>query len=447
VWYPDWAPSESNRHAPSDDRAEAARLFEAVVEAIEHLVPRVEVAEPGLAYVPVGGAVRYYGGEEALVTKVAEVIAPGGRLGLADGPFAARCAAEQAHDDLPRIVEDTASFLADLDVGTVGSDELAETFRWLGVTTLKDLAELPREAVASRFGNLGLAAHRLATGEDRVPLPRAIPPHYAVESLHHEEPLGMADQVAFVTRGLAVRLLGRLTDDGISPFRVLVEVESADGTVRQRTWRSTDPFTEHALAERVWWQVRAWMDTPGGIPGGVVRILLDPSDLSDEGRQLALLEQVDRDGEAVWQEVHVGRHDAERALSRAQARVWPDAVLQGARRGGRMPHEQVEWYPWGDQPPVPGPEAPWPGQIPAPSPALVSAAPPAVEVEWDGGMPVRIRLGTRWEPVLSWSGPWRMTGRWWHGEQPADRYQIVTSAGAVLCLVREGKTYLTGVYD
>ena len=31
--------------------------------------------------------------------------------------------------------------------------------------------------------------------------------------------------------------------------------------------------------------------------------------------------------------------------------------------------------------------------------------------------------------------------------EPADRYQLVTSAGAFLCEVQEGATYLIGVYD
>jgi hypothetical protein len=38
-------------------------------------------------------------------------------------------------------------------------------------------------------------------------------------------------------------------------------------------------------------------------------------------------------------------------------------------------------------------------------------------------------------------------GAWWKGEPAADRYQIVTSAGAFLVLVREGRTFLAGVYD
>jgi protein ImuB len=93
------------------------------------------------------------------------------------------------------------------------------------------------------------------------------------------------------------------------------------------------------------------------------------------------------------------------------------------------------------------PAAPWPGRLPGPSPALVPPEPRPFEVEWDGGMPARVRLGSRWEPVLSWAGPWRKVGRWWEGEGPADRYQIVTSAGAFLCEVREARTFLLGVYD
>ena len=426
------------------DRGEEARRFERVVSAIEDAVPRVEVGEPGLAYVPVGGAVRYYGTESQVAARVLDLIPPGAKIGLADGIFAARRAAEQA-GEAPLMIEDTASFLADLEIEALGPGELVETFRWLGVTTLGALADLPRPAIASRFGQEGLAAHRLSCGEDRMPSPRSIPSETAVSSVHTDEPLTNTDQVAFVTRSLAVEMLSALRSMRVSPYRVEVQVEAADGSTRSRVWRSVDPFDDQALSERVWWQLRAWMDTPGGVPGGLVRIRLDPSDLSDEGRQLPLLEQVG----SGWQEVDEGRHDVDRALQRVQALVGPDAVLQALPQGGRMPHDQVHWFPWGEEPgPAErDPDAPWPGRVPSPSPALVSASPPLLEVEWDGGMPVRVRMGTRWETVLGWSGPWRMTGRWWRGEKPVDRYQMVTSLGAVLCVVADGKAYLAGVYD
>ena len=114
-----------------------------------------------------------------------------------------------------------------------------------------------------------------------------------------------------------------------------------------------------------------------------------------------------------------------------------------------MPQEQVSWSRWGE-PPVSeqrDPSAPWPGSTPSPSPALVPSRLQPLEVEWEEGMPSRVRLATRWEPVLSWSGPWRLTGRWWTGERDADRYQLVTSVGALLCVVAEGRAYLAGIYD
>ncbi|HSM45801.1 MAG TPA: hypothetical protein VK969_12360, partial [Acidimicrobiia bacterium] len=56
------------------DVGEEARRFESVVTLVEDLVPRVEVVSPGLMFVPVAGAVRYYGGEEELAKRVSHAI-------------------------------------------------------------------------------------------------------------------------------------------------------------------------------------------------------------------------------------------------------------------------------------------------------------------------------------------------------------------------------------
>ena len=58
-----------------------------------------------------------------------------------------------------------------------------------------------------------------------------------------------------------------------------------------------------------------------------------------------------------------------------------------------------------------------------------------------------MRLSTRWEPVLAWAGPWRRLGKWWAEEKPSALYQIVTSAGAMLCRVTGDRTSVVGVYD
>jgi protein ImuB len=420
----------------SDPGAEAV-AFEPVAAAIEAVVPAMEMAAPGMVYLPIAGAVRYYRSEARVVAAVVAAvdrIAPGGRFGLADGPFAARMAAERAGDG-PLIVTDTAAFLAGIDVAALGVEELAATFRWLGIGTLGGLAALPRPAVASRFGPAGLEAHRIASGEDRIVLPRPIRDAVMVEA-GFDPPLDDLERAAFAARALAARLLEAVAPSGAMPHRVEVEVEAASGMVRTRTWRSAHPFAEVELAERVRWQLRAWIES-GGVPGGVVRLRLVPADLSDRGRQLRLDEDA------------TSELDASRALGRAQGLVGPDAVVQAAPQGGRDPGERVQWRRWGEpaESATLDPHAPWPGRYPAPSPSLVPPQPRPFEVEWDGGFPVRVRLGSRWEPVLGWAGPWRRTGRWWEGEPAADRYQVVTSAGAFLCEVREGRSWLVGVYD
>ena len=426
---------------PRDLGAET-RLFEPVLASFEELIPRVEVVEPGLVLVAIEGAVRYYGGEEILVDKVVGLAGPEARIGVADGPFAARWAARSAAAG-PCVVDDEVLFLQGLDIAAIGREEMIDTFRWLGLGTLGALAELPREAVASRFGNEGLWAHRLASGEDRPVNPRTIPSHLAVEA-HYDDPLETLDQVAFSARALSTRLMNGLRREGLAPYRIEIEAESAQGKVRQRVWRSTDPFLEASLTERVWWQLRAWIEQEE-VAGGLVRLRLDPSDLSGAGRQLALLEAV---GEG-WEGYDSTRPDAERALARAQALVGPDAVLQARRQGGRVPVEQVHWFRFGEEPGQPERDldAPWPGATPGPAPCLVPPQPVSIDVEWDEGLPTRIRLGSRWEPVLNWAGPWRLLGRWWRGEGVGDRYQIVTSAGAFLIVVDGARSFLCGIYD
>ena len=411
--------------------------FEEVVRAIEEVVPRVEMAEPGLAFVPVGGAIRYYGGEVPLterITKELEAVAgPGWRMGLAAGPFAARRAAQIA--DPIHLVEDDAEFLAGIDLSAAAPEELTSTFRWLGVTTLGELARLPRPAILSRFGPAGLEVHRIASGEDRSPMPR-LPPSDAVFEERFDPPLEALEQAGFAARSLAAQLVGALAPSGAAPHRVEVECESATGVVLNRTWRSMDPFDEATLAERMWWQLRAWTES-GGVPGGLARLQVSPADLSDQGRQLALHEDA------------VSEAEVARSFARAQALLGPDAVLQAKPQGGRSPGERVQWYRWGEEPASNSrdPSAPWPGRTPEPSPALVPPEPPHLEVEWDAGVPTRVRLGSRWVPVLSWAGPWRLMGRWWEGGSHVDRYQLVTSAGAFLCEVQGDRTVLAGVYD
>ena len=423
-----------------DAAIEMAR-FEPIVETLEALVPRVEIIAPGHAVVAISGAITYYGGERALVERVdKELRRHGGthRIGVALGPFAAHQAALRAPDGHPvYLVEDDAAFLRGLDVSTLDRDDLVATFRWLGIHTLGEVAELPLDAVTARFGRLGVEAHHLATGVHSTVDPRSIPQDPTV-SMAFDPPIIDMERAAFAARDLARRLVERLDPHGVAAHRVVVRATAADGTEHTRTWRSADPFSDNALAERIRWQLRAWIDgVSAGIRGGLATLDLIPSELSGAGRQLALAEDP------------VGFEETQRALMEVQALAGTDNVLIASEQGGRDPAERIRWSRWGKTPEAPtrDPGAPWPGRIPGPEPALVPPEAIPFSVRFADGIPEQVRLRARWEPVLSWAGPWRAVGRWWDGEASADRYQIVTSVGAYLCEVREGRTYLLGVYD
>lgn len=417
-----------------DVPAELAR-FEPVVRSIEDLVPMVEVADPGLIFIDIAGALAFYGGEGELVELIAKTIdtreLP--RMGVANSPFAARRAAGVAAPGEIHAVVDDAVFLTDVAIDSLTNQDLVAVFRWLGVTTLGQLSQLPRDAVVSRFGLEGLRAHQLASGQDRSTLPRQIPTDLFVER-RFEEPLELIEQVGFAARATSAELVEKLRQSGAATHRVEVEAEAADGQVRIRVWRNADPFNEVMLSERVWWQLRAWIESHG-ITGGMVRLRLSPADVSGGGRQLGFFEDT------------VAVMEADRALARVQAIIGPDGVMGAVPQGGRDVGERVHWYRWGEVPEPTEVVAPWPGATPGPAPALVPPGNQRVEVEWDGEQPTRIRLRSRWEPVLNWAGPWRRTGRWWTEESDADRYQIVTSVGAMLCERRQGAMYVVGLYD
>ena len=423
-----------------DTTAEMLR-FEPVVGIVEDLVPRVEVMSPGRMLVILTGAISYYGGEAALVERVDKELtrrSSGHRIGVALGPFAAQQAAMSTSEENPvRIVEDDAAFMRSLDISVLPGEDLVATFRWLGIRTLGEVAELPIDAVTARFGRQGIDAHRIASGLDRSVDVRSIPADTSVESTF-DPPIAEMDQAAFAARDLARRLIDHLAPHGIAPHRVVVHARAADGTERTRTWRSADPFSDRSLAERIRWQLRAWIDgVSAGIRGGLVGLRLEPSELSGAGRQLALTEDA------------IGSEEVQRALMEVQAIAGSDNVLVASEQGGRDPADRLRWVRWGEESEhaLRDPAAPWPGRLPGPVPSLVPPDAVAFTVRFVDGIPEQVRLRARWEPVLSWAGPWRAVGRWWDGESSADRSQIVTSVGAYLCEVRDGRTWLLAVYD
>jgi protein ImuB len=482
------------------DLALEARAFEVVARAVETLTPRVVLERPGLCAFPTRGPARYFGGDHGLAAQTRDAVADvlgddrdDVRVAIADGVFAARLAARQATAAEPHVVASAsaAAFLAPWPVSVLGDDALADLLGRLGLRTLGDFAALEAEAVLARFGTEGRRLHDLARGFDAGPPVLVEPPPDLVEHVELDPPAARVDIAAFAAKGLADRLLARLAERGLACTRVVIEAETEHGERLSRCWRHDGALTPGALAERVRWQLDAWLQAHSAVREHAVdadvRELQDLDAFADAGfdtttgalTKLALVpdEVVPADGRQLgfWGGDQVGADRADRALARVQGMLGYDAVTTAVVQGGRTPAEQVRWVPWGEpreplRPLVVEGEVPsWPGAVPSPSPARVFTPPlPAQLLDRDGravvvtgrgeqsAPPARVRcaaLPAGGGRVVAWAGPWAHDVRWWDpsGRRRRALWQVVlaTDGAELACLVAvEGGTAgVEALYD
>ena len=420
-------------------------------------------------------------------------------VGVADGRFAAGVAARlSVRRGHPVVVEPGGSpaFCAPLPIGwlqTLGEAdaELVDLLVRLGVRRLGELAALDPADVLGRFGPAGLHAHRLAAGVDPRPASTADPAPERRLDRALDDPAARADAVVFVAKQLADELAGALAADGRVCTRLVVLLETEHGERCERSWYRSSGMSAAAMLERIRWQLDGWMALPRGsvqrITGGISLVRLTPEEVrADDGEQLGL-----------WG----GRSEADRRAARAIARLTTltseHAVTVPVWQGGRPPVDRYRWTPAttvdldrrgraasrdGTGAGLDGSTGPWPGSLPAPSPATVLASPRPIDVlDADGEVvrvggrgdvsapPAAVRLvrgseaaGWRRGPlraVRAWAGPWPVDQRWWEPERHRRlaRLQVVVDAAddgdggageeALLVVIEHQRWHLAAVYS
>jgi protein ImuB len=451
------------------DPAREAREFEKVLGALDGFTPFIEILRPGTCLFATRACARYFGGEDALAAQVLAAITATVRqegcfgLGIADGLFAAGVAARKSlRTGEPVIVEDGGStaFLAPQPVSLLGRPDLCDLLRRLGLKTLGAFAGLPSADVLARFGYDGVEAHRQAAGADQH---RFVPREsQSIMELSEEldPPTDRSDIAVFAGKGMADRLAGQLEAEGLACNKVVIEAATEDGQTFSRTWRLDGGFSPGSIAQRMRWQLEGWLsgDRPPG--SALAKLTLVPEEVTAQpGVQLSF-----------WGgQTEPGRRAA-RGIARLQGLLGPEAVVVPEYRGGRGPDERfrlvlADAVDLLDRSATPDflTEAPWPGHVPTPSPALVfpdrqgvgmlDGGGKALEVAGDRltASPATLVLGaSRRLEVTGWAGPWPVDERWWDpkASRQLARMQIACANNAAyLVAFEKGRWWLEAAYD
>ena len=443
-------------HIVIADEARDARFFESVTAAVDDVVPHAEILRPGLLVLPVRGAARYFGSEQATAERLVDAVAAAGaecQVGVADQLPTAVFAAKAGR---VVVTGQDASFLSGLSIRQLyaepslsgpGREELADLLWRMGIRTFGQFAALPRRDVASRFGSDAVVAHRFVRGEPgRGPYGRELPPDLDAV-LHCDPPIDRVDAAAFAGRTLAGALHRSLESAGVGCTRLAIHAVTVGGGEHSRVWRCAEPLTADATADRVRWQLDGWLTSrrAQGPTGPVTMLRLQPVEVvSAEALQLPLWGGLGADD----------RMRASRALVRVQGLLGADAVQVPVLSGGRMPAERITLTPFGDEPVLRAPlDRPWPGRLPQPAPAVLLDAP--VELLDSQGNPVRVtdRGMFTGEPARLGGAALRYCGelRWWAGPWPTGEQaacaQVLVDGIALLLCYRQQRWYLQGAYE
>ena len=395
-------------------------------------------------------------------------------------------------------------------MGRSGTDDsaLVDVLWRLGMRTLGDVASLSEADMVGRFGWTGLLVHRLACGLDDRPVDARPAPEDSGVEAEIDPPADRVETVAFTARTLADDMVGRLARNGLDCVCIDIEACSDSGHTSRRRWRHEFRFSAAAVVDRVRWQLEGWYRSSERPTGPVTLIRLTPCEVAPaEGRQLGM-----------WGARSAADERAAKAMARVQGLLGAGAVTVPRLSGGRRPADTGRRAPLHDAEAEASPtqdpstaavkkgkkgrtaktagtaaraqqastarnpettrkakavkkakagqatDAPWPGRLPSPSPAVVLAQPEPLAVTDRDGDPVTVSgrgeaSAAPWQVtdsagrnrvVVDWAGPWPLDERWWHprSRRRQARFQLILDDGSAhLCVLEAGSWQREATYD
>lgn len=401
--------------------------------------PQVTAERPGIWWIGAGG-LRGRDPERALARALLAIGRewhPEARVGIASSCVAAHAATWLPGDARIVPIGRDADLLAQAPLTFIPMDaEVRETLVALGLTRAGQLAALDPGDVEARFGPPGLAAWRLARGEDlrRPMLAREVPAD-TVE-LELPVPADTLEPVLFLVRAALGRLLDPVRRDGQAVAGVGIELkldkvgedgeDGKDGLIQVRPARALARF------EPLYEQCRAALENvvlSAPVLGLVVRILERVSATSEQGDLL-----------------HTGWRDpaaAEAAFARLRATLGPDTVVRPVALDGFVPERRGRWETRGERPEARGVHAGLSPLASSLSPSWRLLNPPEAITTTASDFTWREQA----RRITARGGVERLSGDWWKDGYARD-YACWESDGVRFLVFRsEARWYVQGWMD
>ena len=321
--------------------------------------------------------------------------------------------------------------------------------RW-GLTTIGDVAALPRADLHARLGRLGVLLHQAASGDEIAPLiPSGEPPRF-LERLQLDWPIDGLEPLSFVLARQCDALSLALERADRGAVAVTTRLQLVTRAAHVRTLNLPAPMREPrvlrtlilldleshpppAAIDVVEVEVEV---TLGRIAQGslLARTLPAPEDLATLTARLGALMGESRIGAPML----IDSYD-ERQISLKPFRIGPGRLALGPSKCPERDEHRTHQ-----------------GQGPSAQGLILRRfrMPVAVSVVMERGAPAKVS-GARGlsGAVVASAGPWRTSGRWWAFDRsPWDRdeWDVGLADGSVVRLARDkhsGGWVLEGAYD
>jgi hypothetical protein len=441
----------------------------AAVPALLELAPRVALGNGGVVWIDARG-VRLEALCARLVARLRSLGATGVRAGAAAKPEVARLAASGAGAGLLVIsAAEEQDFLGPQPLAVLGMDAHTQALlEGVGVETLGQLRELPREAVEVRFGGGALGWWRLARGEDERRLFRPVPPEEPHASLDFiDYVVTDPERLLFTTNALLGTICDQLLERGAHARRMLLTLALGNGTKWERELKPARPTASRSTWLRL---VRALLErltVADAVAGVALQVQASEAasavqgDLFDAGFatasavEAAVARLLEEQGAVV-----VRPSASEHPLVEERLEFEPvslhEATSSPTASGARIVRERTSSYGGSDGEIVRQTTSSTSGTGVEIAPALslqLLAQPKPVLVDTakrrDHHVPVRYRDG-QWHELVNCAGPDRVSGGQWDRSYAREYFRAVTTEGLLVWLFRDAcrdRWYLHGWWD